>query len=69
MKMLFEADGGAAILKSTVRSKNLVTINFVACMHGLKVQWISLNWTPVNQTFRKWVGCEALAPIQDSGSL
>ena len=23
------------------------------------VQLISLNWNPVNQNFRKWVGCEA----------
>ena len=31
----------------------------------LQVQLISLNRNPVNWNFRKWVGCEALAPIQD----
>ena len=34
-----------------------------------EIQLISLNWNPVNRNFRKWVGCEALAPIQDNGSL
>ena len=29
----------------------------------------SLNRNPVNWNFRKWVGCEALASIQDNGSL
>ena len=33
------------------------------------IQLISLNRNPVNRSFRKWVGCEALAPIQDNGSL
>ena len=28
---------------------------------------ISLNRNPVNRNFRKWFGCEALAPIQDNG--
>ena len=27
------------------------------------IQSTSLNWAPVNQDCRKWVGCEALAPI------
>ena len=31
-----------------------------------QIQLISLNQNPVNW---KWVGCEALAPIQDNGSL
>ena len=33
------------------------------------IQLISLNWNLVNWNFRKWVGCEALAPIEDNGSL
>ena len=33
------------------------------------IQWISLNPILVNRTFRKQVGCEALVPIQDNGSL
>ena len=28
-----------------------------------------INWIPVNQTFGKWVGREALTPIQDSHRL
>ena len=39
------------------------------CMRHLYVQLISLNQNQVNRNFRKWVGCEALAPIQDNGSL
>ena len=35
----------------------------------IHVQLISLNWNLVNRNFRKCVGCEALAPIQDNGSL
>ena len=34
-----------------------------------EIQLISLNRNPVNRNFRKWVGCEALAPIQDNGPL
>ena len=37
------------------------------CMYT--IQLISLNRNPVNRNFRKWVGCEALVPIQDNGSL
>ena len=44
-------------------------LNEVNCMQYLHVQCISLNQTSVNQTFRKWVGCEYLAPIQDNSSL
>ena len=29
-----------------------------------EVQSTSLNWAPVNRDCRKWVGCEAIAPIQ-----
>ena len=35
----------------------------------LMLQLISLNQNSVNRNFRKWVGCEALALIQDNGSL
>ena len=33
------------------------------------IQSTPFNRNPVNRNFRKWVGCEALAPIQDNGSL
>ena len=34
-------------------------------MFQLHVQWISLNQTPVNRTFRKWVGSVALRLMVD----
>ena len=33
------------------------------------IQLLSLNGNLVNRNFREWVGCEALALIQDNGSL
>ena len=47
---------------------NMAEINLLN-LEQLHVQLISLNRNPVNRNFRKWVGCEALAPIQDNGSL
>ena len=35
----------------------------------MELQSTPFNRNPVNRNFRKWVGCEALAPIQDNGSL
>ena len=36
-------------------------------MHdSFQLQLISLNRNPVNRNFRKWIGCEALGPIQDN---
>ena len=56
----------------TIMSDRPCTRNGVApflCCRAGSIQLISLNWNPVNRDFRKWVGCEALAPIQDNGLL
>ena len=39
---------------------------FLRQTSNIVLQLISFNRNPVNRNFRKWVGCEALAPIQDN---
>ena len=53
------------------KSMDLTSITMIASTHHDKIaiQLISHNRNPVNRNFRKRVGCEALAPIQDNGSL
>ena len=54
---------------SAIQAPNVCALARSLCGGDSTVQLISLNRNLVNRNFRKWAGCEALAPIQDNVSL
>ena len=58
-----------AFVYTDTESNGARAVSIPCFVIDIYIQLISLNWNLVNRNFRKWVGCEALAPIQDNGSL